>query len=258
MVSTLRPHTWPGDHALFRSLGMVVDSFDQGEAIVSARCDEAFGNQGGATLHGGTYGAFGACAAEVAAATLLEEGLEASFVEYRVQIFRPLAPGDIVRCHARILHRGRRYLGVLVEVNRDDGKTCALFTGTIAPRPATPSRPGALEEAPPPELAPAKYPYEAASSWGTFGVRVTGTGEGFGVVSSAGDSRFIGLGGEAHPSFVAAVADSVTVPACFTVVSPGEWFTTLEYKVNFLHPVTAPSGQKAPLSERTTVPSPSQ
>ncbi|MCC7363018.1 MAG: PaaI family thioesterase [Dehalococcoidia bacterium] len=208
----------------------------EGTTRLSGTCDGRFSNRGGG-IHGGTYGAFAACAAEMAAATVLGDGLWPSFVEYRAQIFRPLVVGGLVVCDARVVHRGRRYLSVTVDVLNGEGRLCALFTSTLAVVPEPP--PGlapiaALEHR---ELRAPTYIYEQSPSFTTFGVRVVTQGDGLGIVDSAYDAAFAGHEGDLHPAFIAAVADSVAVPACMSIKAEDENFTTLEYKINFLRQV---------------------
>lgn len=222
-------------HALARACGLAIVERAPLNAVLAGVCAPRFGNKRANVLHGGAYCALGACAAEAAAHGAVEPGQAASAIEYRVQIFRSLIVGNAVRCTARLLNPGRRYLPVEVELENGDGRLCALLTGTFAVVDARGVATAAGEL--PPPLAPARFDYEESDSWTTFGVRVAEVGEGWASATSAFDPRFADADGALHPAFVAAVADSVTVPACATVKAPDESYTTLEYKVNFLRPI---------------------
>lgn len=237
METRVRPLAWRGDSPLFREYGLDVVSCSDGLAVLRGQCREQFGNNRSNSLHGGAYGGLAACAGEVAASSVLDPGMFPRLLEYRVQIFRPMLIGTTVTSSARVLHRGRRYLGLAVDLLDERDRVCSHVTATYSVEQDTGTPPAAPSDTSNRELAPAGYPYEESPSWATYGVRVAETAPGFGKLTSAYDARFADLDGALHSAFVAAVADSVTVPTCATVTREDEGYTTIEYKVNFLAPV---------------------
>ena len=250
---SLRPAAWPGDDAFFRTIGPEVLDLAPGRASLRLVCDAQFVNAGGAGLHGGAYGAFAICAAEVAAATGIAAGQKTVLVETKTHVLRRLAEGDVATLAARTVQGGRRYQTVLVEISNAEGKTCALTTATFAVTSAHASGPPPPEPAatPWPEVAVAPLPrpadvvpetdpwYADANSWRTLGVEVSGRAPGYGEAQAPFQDRFTTHDGSLHPAYVLAVMDSVTVPTCASSAAENETYTTLEYKANCWRPVTA-------------------
>jgi acyl-coenzyme A thioesterase PaaI-like protein len=248
-MKEIRPPAWPGDHPLFRDVAPRVIEAGGGRALLHVYAHEKFANRVPGGLHGGSYGCFGACAAEIAAATTIDASQRTSFVEYRVQIFRPVLAGDTARVEATVRHRGKRFAAVSVTIANGEGKPCAYMTASLAIHAAEELPPPPGQEAPalPPWTPQAESEYALAPSWRHFGIRVLESGEGRGKIAAGAPAIFHGLDGRPHPAYIAFVADSATPPT-FVSIDGETTCTTLEYKVNFLRPA-----HPGPLTAEATV-----
>lgn len=233
-MGDLRPASWPGDHPLFREVAPDVTLLEPGHAAIAVTVDRGFIHSTGARLHGGSYAVFAAVAAELATATLLDPGEAPALVEFRVQIFRPFLDGSTAFADARVVHRGRRFLAVTVELRDPEGRLCALATASLAPVPAPAGIPGVppFEET----ISAANTPVEGGISFRYYGLEFVERDDGLFRVRGAGWPRFVGFDGNLHPVYPAVVADSATVPSFLGLRDQGITATTLEYKHNVLRP----------------------
>ena len=73
---------------------------------------------------------------------------------------------------------------------------------------------------------------------GAIGVRITDAGDGWARGEIVVDGRVLHPGGYAHGGALAGFGDSVAAWATFPSLEPGEIFTTIEFKANFIAGVT--------------------
>lgn len=231
---------WPEEQPFFRTYAAKTLSARDGMARVSVPCAEQFSNPGG-IMHGAFYTGAGFCGVEAAVATRLDADVVADAVEYKANLFRPMAPGDTATVSGRVIHRGRRFLVASAEVVDEQQRPVAVMLVTYRLHPASPPNSNhAAETSGTPSVAgPPDADQSGSRFFQTHGIRVQETSPGAARVIAPYDQRFSDLRGNLHPAFYAAVMDSAAAPTSATVTSPEERFTTIEYKVNLLQPIAS-------------------
>lgn len=85
-------------------------------------------------------------------------------------------------------------------------------------------------EVPPPTMA------------GTLGFTLKDVSEGFAVFEGLPSERVLNPAGFVHGGWLLTIIDSACGCAAHTTLAPGDGYTTVETKTNFVRPVTASSG----------------
>ena len=111
-----------------RLLGLKMGDVVRGEAVFYVVAhDQLMRHEG--IMHGGAVASLADTAAAFAVLTLLEPGQSTATVDFTIHYLRPVATGDQLRAHARVLRAGRRLLTVAVDVtNQRDELTATVLT----------------------------------------------------------------------------------------------------------------------------------
>ena len=114
--------------------GLTVSEAGDGAATVSVPCVRWLCGPAG-TLQGGVLAVVAHRAAQAAAETTLEPGLDLAAVDLKVNLLRPVPPdGTALRARGRVLHRGRATVIAAAEVTNADDKRVAVLTASAAAR----------------------------------------------------------------------------------------------------------------------------
>lgn len=104
---------------LHRHLGVTDLQAHGGEATLRLTVGEASANPAG-VLHGGVVYMLCDVAAYAALLSLLEHDREAASHDIHVSVMAPAIPGEAVRFHGRVVHRGRRLVFTEAEAHAGD------------------------------------------------------------------------------------------------------------------------------------------
>lgn len=225
----------------YGTFGIDVTERGEGFARVSAPCDARFSNPGN-TMHGGYYCCVAQAAADAAALTVLGEGERATTLEYKINLFRPMMAAGESIAEARVSHRGRRSMVVVVELRDAGNKLYALMTATfgVSADGGSISFP-AVRRWDRPVSGPMMPRREQAGGgsqfFATFAIEVEEMREAFARVSAPFHEQFTVADGSLHPAFFGGVADCAAGPGGMTVVDEATAVSTIEYKVNLFEPV---------------------
>lgn len=88
------------------------------------------------TIYGGVLAYFADTVLTGAVSTLLSVEENAATLDLKVQFLRPVWPDDrMLRCEARVLHRGRSFIAAQAEITNADGKVVVLAYSSSTVRP---------------------------------------------------------------------------------------------------------------------------
>ena len=138
-VLTQRVQASLARQGLMQHLGVRLVSVQRGEVELALPYSERVTQQQGG-FHGGAMGALADIAAGYAALTVLEEGMEVTTIEYKINFLAAFQGGEL-RARGRVVRAGRRVVVATAEVQHraDDGRLsdCALLQASMAPVPKT-------------------------------------------------------------------------------------------------------------------------
>ena len=122
---------------LMQHLGARLLSVRPGEVELALPYSERVTQQQGG-FHGGAMGALADIAAGYAALSVLDEGLEVTTIEYKINFLAAFQGGEL-RATGRVVRAGRRVVVATAEVRHraEDGREsdCALLQASMAPVP---------------------------------------------------------------------------------------------------------------------------
>ncbi len=114
--------------AFVRLLGLKLGEVVRGAATLHVAAHDQLSRHEGIT-HGGAIASLADTAAAFAVLTLLEPGQSTATVDFTIHYLRPVATGDHLSAHARVLRAGRRLLTIAVDVkNHQDEITATILT----------------------------------------------------------------------------------------------------------------------------------
>jgi acyl-CoA thioesterase len=116
-----------GSDPYARSLGVELVSVTDGEIVVAMAVGETHVNFLGVG-HGGMVFSLADCAFSLASNNA---GDRAVAIDTHLVLTSPTRPGDRLQASVTETSRGRTLGTYRVDVTRDDGRTVALFTGTV-------------------------------------------------------------------------------------------------------------------------------